>query len=80
VSYQRERLPQNVPGKFYVTDACLACEACQDAAPNHFRYSELGLSYVFKQPITNDETEQCYEAMSRCPLEAIKDDGLTTQE
>ena len=65
----------NVPGMFYVTLDCLACEACQYVAPNHFRYSEFGLSYVFKQPTTSEEVKKCREAMDDCPMEAIKDDG-----
>jgi len=66
--------PKNVPGRFYVTLDCLSCEACQDAAPNHFRYGEYGLSYVFEQPTTPEEFRQCQEAMAGCPMEAIKDD------
>ena len=30
----------NVQGRYYVTDQCLACEACQAAAPNNFRYGD----------------------------------------
>ena len=72
---QPNRLPQNVPGRFYVTEDCLACEACQQVAPNNFRYGENGLSYVFKQPSTTDEEKQCQEAVSDCPMEAVKSDG-----
>ncbi len=74
-SYLPTKLPENVPGRFYVTDDCLACEACQDAAPNHFRYSEQGLSYVFRQPTTPEEVKQCEEAVDGCPMEAVRDDG-----
>jgi hypothetical protein len=28
-----ERLPQNVPGKFYVTEQCLDCAHCREIAP-----------------------------------------------
>ena len=69
------KLPENVPGKFYVTDDCLACEACQHDAPNNFRYGEHGMSYVFKQPTTFEEIRQCEEALTSCPLGAIRDDG-----
>ena len=70
-----KKLSQNVPGRFYVTDECLACESCQDIAPNHFRYADNGLSFVFEQPSTPEEISQCEKAMEYCPLEAIKDDG-----
>src|ERR1043166_922517 len=47
-----KKLPENVPGRFYVTDNCLACETCQAAAPNNFRYNDHGLSSVFSsQPL-----------------------------
>ena len=75
MSYTPQKLPQNVPGKFYVTDDCLACEACQYVAPNNFRYGEYGMSYVFKQPTTAEELRQCEEAMDGCPLAAILDNG-----
>ncbi len=29
----------------------------------------------FKQPGTDDELEQCFEALENCPVEAIGDDG-----
>jgi len=72
---EHKKLPENVPGRFYVTTACLACEACQDAAPKNFRYGESGTSYVFKQPTTPEELEQCLEAVNSCPLEAVRDAG-----
>lgn len=75
MSYQPKRHPQNVPGRFYVTEDCLACEACQDAAPKNFRYGENGLTFVFKQPRTPEEAEQCEQAVARCPMEAIRNDG-----
>lgn len=67
--------PQNVPGRFYVTEDCLACEACQSAAPKNFRYGDNGLSYVFKQPTDPEEVKQCEEAVSDCPMEAVRSDG-----
>ena len=79
VSDQFERVPENVPGRFYVTDDCLACESCQDIAPNHFRYNDNNMSFVFNQPNTPEEVKRCEEAMDYCPMEAIKDDGLTKE-
>ena len=75
MSYQPKKHPQNVPGKFYVTEDCLACESCQDAAPNNFRYGENGLSFVFKQPDTPEEVERWQQAVDRGPMEAIRNDG-----
>ena len=67
--------PQNVRGRFYVTEDCLACETCQFVAPKNFRYGDNGLSYVFKQPSDPEEVKQCEEAVFGCPMEAVRDDG-----
>jgi ferredoxin len=77
MSDEPKKNPSNVPGRYYVTDDCLACEACQDAAPNNFRYDTNIESYVFKQPGTPEEEEQCRRALSECPMGAIRDDGET---
>ncbi|HEV8430075.1 MAG TPA: ferredoxin [Pyrinomonadaceae bacterium] len=73
-----EMHPQNVPGRFYVTQDCLACESCQVVAPNNFRYGDNGLSYVFKQPSDPEELKQCEEAVDYCPMEAVRNDGMTS--
>jgi len=75
MSHRPKKHAQNVPGKFYVTEDCLACESCQDAAPNNFRYGENGLSFVFKQPDTPEEVERCQQAVDRCPMETVRSDG-----
>ena len=67
--------PLNVPGQFYVTDACLFCEVCTDAAPHNFRLGEDASSYVYKQPETPAEERQCRAALAGCPMQAIYDDG-----
>lgn len=73
---KEERQPQNVPGKFYVDTQCIDCDVCRDTAPENFtRHDEGGYSYVFKQPETEQEEEQCKEAMESCPVEAIGNDG-----
>lgn len=67
--------PQNVPGRFYVTEDCLACESCQYVAPNNFRYGNTGLSYICKQPSTSEEVKQCEQAVADCPLEAVRSEA-----
>jgi ferredoxin len=62
--------PLNVPGKYYVTEDCLACQVCVDTVPGHFRMHE-GLAYVYKQPDTPEAEEQCEEAVRTCCVEAI---------
>jgi len=70
------RLPDNAPGKWYVDNTCIDCDACRQVAPNNFsRNDEAGYSYVSKQPETDEELQQCQEAKEACPVEAIGDDG-----
>lgn len=71
MSYQRRNTRKTFQGSFYVTEDCLACESCQDAAPNNFRYVENGFSFVFKQPDSPEEVERCQQAVDRCPLPVL---------
>lgn len=69
------RLPDNAPGKWYVDNTCIDCDACRQVAPNNFnRNEEAGYSYVSKQPENDEELQQCQEAKEACPVEAIGDD------
>jgi ferredoxin len=67
--------PENAPGRYYVDEVCIASEYCVSAAPRNFRMSEDGHAYVFKQPETPEEEEQCRDAMAGCPVNAIGDNG-----
>lgn len=67
---------QNDPGKFYVDNQCIACDACCTTAPNHFKMDDNeGHAYLSQQPKTPEEEAQCKEAMEGCPVEAIGNDG-----
>lgn len=73
---KENRYPDNVAGVYYVDDQCIDCDLCRETAPDNFtRNDEGGHSYVYKQPETDAEREQCIEAMEGCPVEAIGDDG-----
>jgi ferredoxin len=70
------RLPENVPGKYYVDEECIDCDACRETAPDFFaRDDEKGYSYVSKQPEDEAGEELMIEALEGCPVEAIGDDG-----
>ena len=72
----KDRLLENVPGKYYVDTQCIDCDVCRVTAPENFQRSEdKGYSYVFRQPQTRDEDARCEEAMDSCPVEAIGKDG-----
>jgi len=70
------RWPENVSGKFYVSDQCLDCDLCRELVPEVFeRNDERGYSYVKKQPETSDELARCREALAGCCTETIYEDG-----
>lgn len=70
------RWQENVPGKFYVDDQCIACDACVFEAPGFFVMNDDdGHAYVAKQPSSVQEIEKCNEALAACPVEAIGNDG-----
>ena len=70
------RLPENVPGKYYVDDTCIDCDACRGDAPAFFtRADALGYSIVHRQPATPEEIAAVEEALEHCPTESIGHDG-----
>lgn len=70
------RLPQNVPGPFYVDDTCIDCDLCRENAPLFFtRDDSSGVSYVYRQPATPEELAMAEEARLACPTETIGRDG-----
>lgn len=76
MAFVRDKLPDNLPGKFYVDRQCIDCDVCRDISPANFtRNDENGYSFIHKQPSTTEELELCNEAMNACPVEAIGDDA-----
>lgn len=72
----KDKLPDNIVGKFYVDGQCIDCDVCRDTSPKNFmRNDDNGYSFVWKQPENTAEREKCIEAMDACPVEAIGDDG-----
>ncbi len=66
----------NHPGKIFVDQSCIACDACVLSAPNNFKmHEEDGHAFVSKQPVSAEEEAACKEAMDGCPVEAIGDFG-----
>jgi len=71
-----DRLPQNVPGPFYVDAQCIDCDLCRETAPTIFaRHDETGFSFVQRQPETPEEVALAREAIEGCPVEAIGEGG-----
>lgn len=72
----KNRYQQNVPGKFYVDDQCIACDACVMEAEKHFSMNDDdGHAYVIKQPNNEKQLEECLNALDACPVDAIGRDG-----
>jgi glyoxylase-like metal-dependent hydrolase (beta-lactamase superfamily II)/ferredoxin len=64
------RLPENIPGDFFVDSTCIDCDACRQIAPETF--SDTGdASIVYHQPTTEAETKQALMALVACPTASI---------
>jgi len=71
------RLPQNVPGAYYVDSSCVDCDLCRNTAPDFFkRDEETVFSFVYQQPVTPEERRLAEEAKQGCPTESIGNDGI----
>lgn len=67
---------ENVAGKFYVDDQCIACDACVMEAPRFFEMNDTeGHAYVKAQPVSAEDLEEAMAALEACPVEAIGLDG-----
>ncbi|HSY49837.1 MAG TPA: MBL fold metallo-hydrolase [Thermoanaerobaculia bacterium] len=65
-----QRLPDNVPGDFFVDETCIDCDACRVFAPAVF--SDHGdKSTVYHQPETDDELLAAQKALISCPTASI---------
>ena len=76
MAYKSAKFDQNVDGRYYVDDQCIACDACVMEAEDFFVMNDDdGHAYVKKQPSTPDEEEMCVSALEACPVEAIGNDA-----
>jgi glyoxylase-like metal-dependent hydrolase (beta-lactamase superfamily II)/ferredoxin len=66
----QHRLPENVPGDFFVDATCIDCDTCSQLAPAIFRDHGDQCS-VHHQPNTPDETRQALMALVACPTGSI---------
>lgn len=64
------KLPDNVPGDFFVDSTCIDCDACRIFAPAVFR--DAGdQSAVWHQPETEEELIAAQKALISCPTASI---------
>lgn len=72
------KLPENVPGSWYVDDTCTPCRVCLDVplAETQLKYNDdETYVYFYKQPETPEEIESAEESMAICPQNSIGNDG-----
>lgn len=63
---------QNVPGRFFVDDRCIACMLCAEIAPEIFiRDADHEYVFVGRQPVLKEEIARCEEVEEICPVDAI---------
>lgn len=73
---KNNKVPENVPGPYYVDEECIACEVCVDISPSNFKMTDDGThAYVYKQPENDEEGAASDEAIPSCPVDAIGNDG-----
>jgi len=70
VANPAKRLPENVPGDFYVDESCIDCDACRQIAPTVFQ-DHGDQSSVYCQPRTNEEVLGALKAIVACPTSSI---------
>lgn len=66
----QERLPENVPGDFFVDSTCIDCDACRQIAPETF-VDAGDASVVYHQPEAAGETRRALMALVACPTGSI---------
>jgi glyoxylase-like metal-dependent hydrolase (beta-lactamase superfamily II)/ferredoxin len=66
----QQRLPENVPGDFFVDASCIDCDTCSQLAPTVFRDHGEQCS-VHHQPVTDAETRLALMALVACPTGSI---------
>ena len=66
----QHRLPENVPGDFFVDSSCIDCDTCTQLAPGIFRDHGDQCS-VHQQPQTADDIKLALMALVACPTGSI---------
>jgi glyoxylase-like metal-dependent hydrolase (beta-lactamase superfamily II)/ferredoxin len=66
----KKRVPENVPGDFFVDSTCIDCDACRQIAPAVFGQA-AETSFVHTQPISSGDRRQALRALLACPTGSI---------
>lgn len=66
----KKRVPENVPGDFFVDSTCIDCDACRQIAPAVFGEA-AETSFVHTQPISTSDRRRGLQALLACPTGSI---------
>jgi glyoxylase-like metal-dependent hydrolase (beta-lactamase superfamily II)/ferredoxin len=66
----KKRVPENVPGDFFVDSTCIDCDACRQIAPAVFGEA-AATSFVKAQPVADADRRQALQALLSCPTGSI---------
>src|SRR6266404_5543473 len=66
----KKRVPENVPGEFFVDTTCIDCDACRQIAPTVFGEA-TDTSFVRAQPRTLADRRSALHALLSCPTGSI---------
>src|SRR5579871_884148 len=66
----KKRVPENVPGDFFVDSTCIDCDACWQIAPAVFGEA-ADTSFVKAQPASPADRRQALRALLACPTGSI---------
>jgi glyoxylase-like metal-dependent hydrolase (beta-lactamase superfamily II)/ferredoxin len=66
----KKRVPENVPGDFFVDSTCIDCDACRQIAPSVFGEA-AETSFVKMQPVLGADRRQALQALLACPTGSI---------
>src|SRR5207245_534503 len=66
----KKRVPENVPGDFFVDSTCIDCDACRQIAPSVFGEG-AETSFIKAQPVSSADRRQALRALLACPTGSI---------
>ena len=66
----KKRVPENVPGDFYVDSTCIDCDACRQIASAVFAEA-ANTSYVHTRPERSIDRRHALQALLACPTGSI---------
>jgi glyoxylase-like metal-dependent hydrolase (beta-lactamase superfamily II)/ferredoxin len=65
-----KRVPEDVPGDFFVDTTCIDCDTCRQLAPDTFGEAP-GHAFVHSQPAAAESRRQALRALVCCPTGSI---------